>query len=210
MDSIYKEDKQKEIADGSNIYHTAKELRYVKTNWEDREFQEGLLFYNEQSRVCAPWISPFDKQWASSKEETLAIDPMAEYLVNPAKSKELKETMSALQNISIRINVEIAEYDAKLQELNNILLDINNTRQWIDNELKQSGCVDTLLSFFGIRKKVEERIRPKIEHLNDLAKEKLACIQQLHEMQNFLEKCLVIFSQHIDFLNKYFAFLRSL
>ena len=209
LDSIYDGEKQEQIAKGS-YQHTAKELRYVRTNWEDEDFQEGLLFYNTQSRVCAPWIFPFDEQWTSYEEETLEIDPMAEYLVNPAKSKDLNDAVFVLQNMSIRIMDGIAEYNTILQEHNDILSEIDNIHEWINNELKQAGCVDTLLSFFGIRENVEERIRPKIALLNVLAEKNLAYIRRLRELQNSLKEGLVIFSQRADFLKEFFAFLDSL
>ena len=213
LDSIYDGEKQEQIANGS-YQHTAKELRYVRTNWEDKDFQEGLLFYKDKDSgsVDAPWISPFSEQWASYRQETLAIDPMAEYLVNPLKSKEVKDAESVLQNMSIKILNRIAEYNTIMHKHSYILAEIDNINEWINNELEQAGCVDTLLSFLGIRENVEERIRPKIELLNVLAEENIAYIQRLRELQIDFSADLDFLNKHVnlDLLKKYYAFLDSL
>ncbi len=140
LDGIWDEGTQRDYAHASTKF-TARELRFVRSTWDDPQIRDNVKFYVGDSEVLPPW-EQFAAAWVGFTRERLDLPPDAEDQVggDPLIATQAREAH--------RMALELAEIVDRRGEMIERMTDLL-ARARAESALAEPSFLDQVGALFG-------------------------------------------------------------
>lgn len=183
LDDINTVPRQLAIANGGATQFTARELRFIRNSWNDKDIRNNIKFYANGAEVAPPWVT-YATQWAAfhvSPVHGLALPQGAETEVQ--SMKKITKENSELDPLTKDLAHLMAERSEKLDQI----ADLSETIKELQKTYTPTTG-ESIKAFFGIQSPNLVKMKKNLKKAQALMKELKELIAEVKELTHHIKE----------------------